>query len=238
MRFLPLLLLPLILAVSPVQSFAAADSKAVVEDHAVTVTPDGEEAAAPESLAPHSGTEDAAVAAGSAEHAESGGLPQLNIGTYPSQVFWLLVMFTVLYLAFSKSILPSIGSVVEGRDNIVKGNLAQAESLKNQALAIQEAYEKNLDAARAKAVQAVQDVETDAKKKAADQMDAFKQRADSEMESAEVRVLAAKDRAMGDLAHVAAEVASVAAEKITGVNTGVQNARAIVDSIASKAKAA
>jgi hypothetical protein len=43
---------------------------------------------------------------------------------------------------------------------------------------------------------------------------------------------------MGEMTAVAAEVASLAAEKITGVSADVQKAKAIVDSIAGKAKAA
>ncbi|PZQ44799.1 MAG: hypothetical protein DI551_09415, partial [Micavibrio aeruginosavorus] len=88
------------------------------------------------------------------------------------------------------------------------------------------------------AVKAVQDVEVVAKKKAADQIDLFRKKADLEMKSAEERVLVQKDKSMADMSHVAAEVASLAAEKITGIGTDVQKAKAIVESIAAKPKAA
>jgi F-type H+-transporting ATPase subunit b len=215
---------------------AAADSKAAAEDLKTTVPeeatvptdPAGPAAATPDADAPHEAA---------ADHGE-GGLPQLNIATYPSQIFWLLVMFAVLYTAFSKAILPTIGAVVHGREDMIKGNLDAAQRLRDEAQAIQAAYEKNLEAAKAQAVQAVQDVEAAAKKKAADQVESFRIRADGEMKSAESRVLGARDKAMGEMSHVAAEVASIAAEKITGIGTDMQKARAIVDSIAGKAKAA
>ncbi len=237
MRFLPVAVLALVLVFSPVQSFAAADAKAVAGDITPTTTP--EEATAPADVAgPAAATNEAeAPHEAAADHGE-GGLPQLNIGTYPSQIFWLLVMFTVLYTAFSKSVLPAIGSVVHGRENLIKDNLDTAQNLRDQAQAIQAAYEKNLDAAKASAVQAVQDVENAAKKKANDQIDVFRKKSEGEIRSAEDRVLVVKDKAMGDMSHVAAEVASIAAEKITGINTDVQKARAIVDTIAGKAKAA
>jgi F-type H+-transporting ATPase subunit b len=231
MRFLSLLTLALLLAFLPVASFAAADSKVVVEEAPVVTE---EKTAAPELTSPEAGDAHAAPAE---EHGE-GGLPQLNIATYPGQIFWLLVMFTVLYLAFSKSVLPAIGAVVHGRENLIKGNLDAAQNLKEQAQAIQAAYEKNLEAAKAQAVQAVQNVELAAKQKASDQVDAFRRKSEGEIKSAEDRVLIVKDKAMGDMSHVAAEVASIAAEKITGVGGDLQKAKAIVDSIASKAKAA
>jgi F-type H+-transporting ATPase subunit b len=213
-------------------SYAAADPKAAAEDMPVTAH---EETDSPENAAPEAG--DAGHAAPAAEHGE-GGLPQLNIDTYPSQIFWLLVTFVILYTAFSKSVLPAIGSVVHGRENMIKGNLDAAQNLRDQAQAIQAAYEKDLESAKAKAVQAIQDVENAAKEKANGQIDAFRQKSEGEIKSAEDRVLAVKAMALGEMSHVAAEVASIAAEKITGVNTDVQKAKAIVDTIASKAKAA
>ncbi len=226
-----------VLAFAPVQAYAAADSTASLEE----AVPTNAETAAPVTTdAEHGEGVDGAVEGHDvtdAEH-EKGGLPQLNIATYPSQVFWLLVAFGVLYFSFSRKVLPSIGSVVDARDNLIKDNLDTAQRLKEQAEGVQASYEKNLEIARAQAMQAVQDVETASKKKAADQSDAFRHKADGQMKSAEASVNGAMIKAMDDMSHVAAEVASIAAEKITGINTDVQKARAIVDSIAGKAKAA
>lgn len=222
-------------ALSPAVSFAAADSAAIAGDDAVAQTAPEAGAADVPGSATETPADDPAYAS---EKKAGGGLPQLNVSTYPSQIFWLLVMFAVLYTAFSKAVLPSIAGVVDGRDNLIKSNLAAAETLKNEAEAIRAAYEKNLEAARAQAVAAVQDVEAAAKKKAAEQTEFFRRRTETEITAAEERVDVAKQKTMGDMTHVAAEVASLAAEKITGIGTDVQNARAIVDSIASKAKAA
>ncbi len=236
---LPVLAVALTLAFAPVQVHAAADPKASAEDavHQPTTTP--ESATSPTDPAgPAFATPEAENPVEAAEDHGGGGLPQLNIATYPSQIFWLLVMFTVLYVTFSKKILPTIGGVVEGREAMIKGNLDAAQALKDQAAGIQAAYEKNLEQARANAVQAVQDVENAAKQKANDQIESFRRKADGEIQSAESRVLAQKDKAMGEMSNVAAEVASLAAEKITGIGTDMQKAKAIVDSIAGKAKAA
>lgn len=246
MRQLLLLLTVLpVLALLPLQAHAAADFKATLEDATPVKTDvtsaNAQTAPVAEEAAPVEGVEsDAAAHTADAAHAEEGkgGLPQLDIATYPSQIFWLLVAFFVLYIGFSKSVLPTIGSVVATRETLIKNTLDSAQALKDRADEIKAAYEQTLDNARGAAVQAVQDVENMAKKKAADQSDAFRKQADDAMKAAEARVQSAKDKALGDMSHIAAEVASVAAEKITGVSTDMQKAKAIVDSIAEKAKAA
>ena len=231
--------LVLLLVISPAAVHAAADSAAVTNEavHSETTVP--EDATAPSDVAgPAAATPEAQDPVHAAETHGEGGLPQLNIGTYPSQIFWLLVMFVVLYTAFSKSVLPKIGGVVNARDTLIKGNLDAAQTMRDQAEAIRTAYEQNLDRARADAIKAVQDVELAAKKKAADQVETFRKRAETDIKSAEDRVLAVRDGAMGQMKSVAAEVASIAAEKITGVPADRTHANQIVESLAGKAKAA
>lgn len=232
-RFISVLALALVLTTG---AFAASDSKAAAKSHETTVpekatSPDdvaGPAAATNEAEAPHEAT---------ADHGE-GGLPQLNFGTYPSQIFWLLVMFVVLYVTFSKVTLPTIGKVIANREEKIKGDLATAEYLRNKAAEIQQAYEQNLEQARAAAVQAVQDVEAASKKKAEDQVAAFRKKSESEVGNAESRMNDVRAKAMDGMTSVAAEVASAAAEKITGIGADMQNAKAIVESLATKAKAA
>lgn len=222
-----------VLAFSPVQGHAFIDSSASPEEAVHQVAPQ-----AGDETAQSAHSEHAPEAAGAAEEHKSGGLPQLDFSTYSPQIFWMAVIFAILFLVMSKKVLPDIGGVVNGRDTMIRGNLDEAEALKKQAEEIQAAYEKSLDQSRAEAMKAVQDVEAAAKKKMADQIEALRKRGDVETKAAEERVLKQKDKSMGDMAQVAAEVASVAAEKITGIGTDMQKARAIVDSIASKAKAA
>lgn len=185
---------------------------------------------------PVEGAHGAAPAEGG-EHSK-GGLPQLDFATYAPQIFWMAIIFFILYMVMSKKALPDIGNIVEGRRDLIDTNLKSAESFRAEAETIRASYEKNIESARASALKAVQDVELAAKKKAAEQSDAFRKKADESIKGAEERVLVQKDKAMGEMKNVAAEVASVAAEKITGVGTDMQNAKAIVDSIAGKAKAA
>lgn len=229
----------LALVFSPLQVRAAADAKASVSDTAIETAATPEDAASPSNPTDSAfDTSEAKNPVAAAEDHEAGGLPQLDISTYPSQIFWLLLMFAVLYTVFAARILPSIASVVDGRENMIKGNLDTAEALKNEVDATRIAYEKMLEQARAQAMLAVQDVEAAAKKKAAEQSDAFRARADGDIKSTEQRVESACDKAMSDMTAIVADVASLAAEKITGTATDRQKAQAIVETIAGKAKAA
>ena len=54
------------------------------------------------------------------------GLPQLDFSTYPTQVFWLVVSFAILYLLMSQVAIPRISEVLEGRQERFANDLDKA----------------------------------------------------------------------------------------------------------------
>lgn len=84
-------------------------------------------------------------------HDPQGGLPQLDVHSYPTQIFWLIVSFVILYLIMSKVALPRIAEVLEERQERIADDIETAERLRSEAGAVQAEYEKALAEARGKA---------------------------------------------------------------------------------------
>ena len=66
-------------------------------------------------------------------NAAEAGMPQLDPKYWASQAFWLILVFTFLYLAISKSFIPKIKNSLDDRDNKIKSDLDEAKNLKNTA---------------------------------------------------------------------------------------------------------
>src|SRR5690349_17551888 len=75
-------------------------------------------------------------------------MPQLDLATFPSQIFWLAVFFVVLYLLMAKLAIPRIEKVIDERRNRVDSDLDKAAQMKSEAEAVIAAYEKALADAR------------------------------------------------------------------------------------------
>lgn len=169
-----------------------------------------------------------------AEHAgghDSGGLPQLDPSTYPSQLFWLAVTFILTYVFLSKKILPDVSSVMEARSGHIRNDMETAETLRKNAEAAQRTYEETLGRARieaAKAVAAVhariQDGETRAGKD-------FAEKADHAIAATEARLEKARQGLMDEMSAIAAEAAREAAEKIVGISMDIGQARTVVKAL-------
>lgn len=70
-------------------------------------------------------------------------MPQLDVSTFFSQFFWLIVSFSFLYALLSKVCLPKITKILEERDLKISGALKKAEEAKEEASRLKSEYELN-----------------------------------------------------------------------------------------------
>ena len=61
------------------------------------------------------------------------GMPQLNPEFWSAQIFWLILIFSTLYLIIWKIFLPKITYSIESRKSRIVNNLDEAQKLKESA---------------------------------------------------------------------------------------------------------
>ena len=75
-------------------------------------------------------------------------MPQLNPEFFVSQLFWLVVTFSFLFVFLWRVSLPRIGNVLEKRERKITDDLTAAKELQAEASKIQEEIENQLKQAR------------------------------------------------------------------------------------------
>ncbi|MBN2740290.1 MAG: F0F1 ATP synthase subunit B' [Rhodobacteraceae bacterium] len=159
-------------------------------------------------------THDMASAAASglpgAEHmhtADAGGMPQLDFGSFPNQIFWLLVALAVIYWLLSRIALPRIAGVLGDRQGTIAGDIAAAEDFKRKAEEAEAAYEKALAEARANAQKIAGETKAEIQK----DLDAAIVKADAEIAArsadSEKRITEIRDGALAAIDEVAKDTA-------------------------------
>ena len=78
-------------------------------------------------------------------------MPQLDITTYSSQIFWLIVTFGVLYYLVVRKALPHISEVLESRQAKIDDDLKIAAARKEEAGQVLAEYEAARQASHAQA---------------------------------------------------------------------------------------
>ena len=75
-------------------------------------------------------------------------MPQLNPEFFVSQLFWLAIFFSFLFIFLWKVSLPRIANVLEKRQNRIDDNLSTAKELQEQALEIERKINKQISIAK------------------------------------------------------------------------------------------
>ncbi|MGN7438529.1 MAG: F0F1 ATP synthase subunit B [Alcanivorax sp.] len=168
---------------------------------------------------------------GDAHHGSSGGLPQLDPSSYPSQIFWLVVVFVLMYFFFAKKSLPEISGTIEKRSERITNDLDSAERLKEEVSSVQTSYEDSLKGAREESSALFAQMEKDIKEKSEKLSSDFQDESTKQIRDLEKEIENARKVAMEEMADVAAEVAKDSAAKIIGVEVDLKYAKSVVDSL-------
>jgi len=148
--------------------------------------------------------------------AAEAGMPQLDSTYWVSQAFWLMLFFTLLYLALSKLFIPKIKDGIDDRENKIKDDLDEAQKLKNVAEKKLNEYELSIENTKKE----VQKILFESKKKLNSEMQNkkrnFEKEIEAEIENAEKEIENFKKDSLKSISVISEEMTSKVIEMISG----------------------
>jgi F-type H+-transporting ATPase subunit b len=173
-------------------------------------------------------------AKGATAHTEAEGghkapFPPFQKDTFASQLVSLLIAFVALYLIVSKIALPRVGSLLDERQKKIEGDLAGAQTLRDESDAALKAYENELAAARSRA-QAI-GTETREKLNAASEAErkTLEERLSVKLAEAEKTIAATREAAMSNVRSIASDAAIAIVQRLTGLAPDRRSVNKAVD---------
>jgi F-type H+-transporting ATPase subunit b len=165
----------------------------------------------------------------------SGGLPQLDARTFPSQIFWLILAFATLYYLLYKRALPRVSEILEARQERIAADLDRAASLRADAEEAMRRHEAVVAEAHAKAAASIKATQDRIAAEAAERQAALEAELGQKLADAEARIGAARDAALAQIQDVAVEVAQSAVERLSGLRLGADEVKATLDRVLREA---
>lgn len=145
-----------------------------------------------------------------------GGFPPFDSTTFASQLVWLAITFVVLYVLMAKLTLPRLGSIIEGRQKRIEGDIAEASAMKTQSDAAMAAYEKALADARANA----QAIANETREKQAAEAEARRKQLEdalnAKLAEADKTISATKQAAMANVRGIATDATKAIVQQLIG----------------------
>ena len=164
-------------------------------------------------------------------------MPQLSqlALVYQSQWFWLLLVLGAIYFFVGRGIVPKVEATVDQRDAQIAADLAEAERLRAEADATEEAWRTRMNEAHAEAQSVTASAKATAAKDAEKRIAAADKRLAAKAEEAAQALDEARRSALAEVEGMAAEATREIVAKLTGTNVDEKAARTAVAGALSRA---
>lgn len=165
--------------------------------------------------------------------AAEAGMPQLDPEYWASQGFWLIVIFTTLYLLISKIFIPKIKNNLDERDNKIREDLNSAKDLKDLADKKLKEYEVLISNGKKEVQKILIESKNNLTQDINNKKKAFDKEIDEELNKAKKEISILKNNSIKDVDKISQEIASRIIEEISGDKL---NASSIEATIAETSK--
>jgi len=159
------------------------------------------------------------------------GMPQLNPEFWISQIFWLILTFSILYLVIWKIFLPKITYSVENRKSRIVNDLDETQKLKENSEKKLEEYNKIIENSKQEAKKIIEDGRKKLDKDIENKKKDFGNQIEKEIVAVEKEIKDLKKDSLLNISKIASETSAELMKKIINTEVNKSNVSAVVDDI-------
>ena len=136
------------------------------------------------------------------------GMPQLNPEFWIAQAFWLILIFSTLYLIIWKIFLPRITYSIEDRESRVVKNIDEAQKLKENAEKKLKEYNEIIEKSKKEAKKIIDDSKKKIDRDIENKKQKFNDEIEKELVTVEKEIKDLKKTSTSNVADIAAETSA------------------------------
>ena len=145
-------------------------------------------------------------------------MPQLNPEFFVSQLFWLAIFFTFLFIFLWRISLPRISTVLENRQNKINENLSSAKELQEKALEIEKKINLQIFKAKEEADILIKETINSLQDEVASQLSALDQDLEKKISNSEKEILKSRENQRKNIDYEIANLTKLTVSKITNLD--------------------
>ena len=166
--------------------------------------------------------------------AAEAGMPQLDPKYWASQAFWLILVFSVLYISIANFYLPKIKKNLDNRENKIKEDLDEANNLKILSEKKLKEYEIILQNSKKEVTKILLESKKKLDSDIQNKKNTIEKEIDNELSKAQKEILELKKNSINSINIISQEIASNIIEKISGDKLNESSIKAAVEDISKK----
>ena len=162
------------------------------------------------------------------------GMPQLDPTYWASQAFWLILVFTVLYISVSKFYLPKIKNNLDARENKIKDDLDDANKFKDLSEKKLKEYEQSIEKAKKDVLKIYLEAKSKLDKDIQTKKDSMEKEIESEILKANKEIIEIKKNSISSVQKISENIAANIIENISGDKLNESSIKAAVEQVSKK----
>ena len=166
--------------------------------------------------------------------AAEAGMPQLDPTYWASQAFWLILVFSILYVSIAKFYLPKIKGNLDDRENKIKEDLDEANNLKSLSEKKFKEYEITLENSKIEVTKILLESKNKLDKDIRRKKETMEKEIEIEISKAQEEILDLKKSSINSINSISQEISSSIIEKLSGDKLNESSIKATVDDVSKK----
>ena len=166
--------------------------------------------------------------------AAEAGMPQLDPKYWASQAFWLILVFTILYISVSKFYLPKIKNNLEDRENKIKKDIDDANKFKELSETRLKEYERILENAKREVIKIHLESKNTLDKDIHKKKETIEKEIEKEILKAQKEIIELKKNSISDIQKISENIAASIIENISGDKLNESSIKATVEDVSKK----
>ena len=166
--------------------------------------------------------------------AAEAGMPQLDPKYWASQGFWLILVFSILYISIAKFYLPKIKKNLDDRESKIKEDLDEANKMKILSEKKLEEYNIIIENSKKEVTKILLESKNTLNKNIQSKKEIIEKEIEDQIANAQKEILELKKSSLNSINNISQEISSNIIEKMSGDKLNESSIKAVVEEVSKR----
>ena len=153
------------------------------------------------------------------------GLPQLDLNTYPSLIFWSIISLILGFVLMKYLVTPNIKSILNSRETSIQNDLVKAKTSNQESEKIKQSIIKSQEDIKSKSQKIISDAILESKQSIEKKEKEISAKLELKVSEAEKKIIDTQNTVINDVINVAEEITADVVKKFTDIKYDKSNVK-------------
>ena len=153
------------------------------------------------------------------------GLPQLDLNTYPSLMFWSIISLILGFVLMKYLVTPNIKSILNSRETSIQNDLVKAKTSNQESEKIKQSIIKSQEDIKSKSQKIISDAIVESKQSIEKKEKEISTKLELKVSEAEKKIIDTQNTVINDVINVAEEITADVVQKFTDIKYDKSNVK-------------